>query len=185
MIWFIVKCITQGLGSNQSILKEISPEYSSEDWCWSWNSNILATWCKGLTHLKRPWCWERLRAGGEVDDRGWDSWMESSTHWTWVWINSRSTWWRGNLAWWRGNQFMGFQRVGHDWATELNAKIVSALFIEKTVLSSLNCLVHNQLTIKVWVYFWIVSFILFMYMHMLTSQGIVYYSFPVSFEIRK
>ena len=51
--------------SNQSILKEISPEYSWKDWCWSWNSNTLVTWCKGLTHLKRPWCWERLRAGGE------------------------------------------------------------------------------------------------------------------------
>ena len=41
-------------------------------WCWSWNSNTLATWCEELTHMKRPWCWERLRAGGEGDDRGWD-----------------------------------------------------------------------------------------------------------------
>ena len=39
-----------------------------KDWYWSWNSNILATWCEELTHLKRPWCWERLRAGGEGDD---------------------------------------------------------------------------------------------------------------------
>ena len=51
--------------SNQSILKEISLEYSLEDWCWSWNSNILATWCEELTDLKRPWCWERLRAERE------------------------------------------------------------------------------------------------------------------------
>ena len=43
-----------------------------KDWCWSWNSNTLATWCEELTHLKRPWCWKRLRAGGEGDDRGWD-----------------------------------------------------------------------------------------------------------------
>ena len=43
-----------------------------KDWCWNWNSNTLVTWCKELTHLKRPWCWERLKAGGEVDDRGWD-----------------------------------------------------------------------------------------------------------------
>ena len=64
--------------SNQSILKEISPGCSLKDWCWSWNSNILATWCKELTHLKRPWCRERLRAGGEGDDRGWDGWMASS-----------------------------------------------------------------------------------------------------------
>ena len=47
------------------------------DWCWSWNSNTLATWCRELTHLKRPWCWERLRARGEGDDRGWDGWMAS------------------------------------------------------------------------------------------------------------
>ena len=58
--------------SNQSILKEISPGVHWKDWCWSWNCNTLATWCKELTHLKRPWCWERLRAGGEGDNRGWD-----------------------------------------------------------------------------------------------------------------
>ena len=57
--------------SNQSILKEISPDYSL-DWCWSWNSNTLATLCDELTHLKRPWCSERLSAGEEGDDRGWD-----------------------------------------------------------------------------------------------------------------
>ena len=54
---------------------------------WSWNSNPLATWCKGLTHWKRPWCWERLKAG-EGDDRGWDGWMASLTQWTWFWANS-------------------------------------------------------------------------------------------------
>ena len=70
--------------SNQSILKEISPEYHWKDWYWSWNSNTLATWWEELTHLKRPWCWERLRARGEGDDRGWDGWMVSPTQWTWV-----------------------------------------------------------------------------------------------------
>ena len=84
--------------SNQSILKEISPEYSLEDWCWSWNSNTLATWCKELTHWKRPWCWERLKARGEGDDRGRDGWMASLTQWTWVWVNSRSWWWTRGLA---------------------------------------------------------------------------------------
>ena len=64
--------------SNQPILKEISPSVHWKDWCWSWNSNTLATWCKELTHWKRPWCWERLRAGGG-DDRGWDGWMASLT----------------------------------------------------------------------------------------------------------
>ena len=76
--------------SNQSIPKKISPEYHWKDWCWSWNSNTLATWCKELTHWKRPWCWERLRVGEEGDDRGWDGWMASPTQWTWVWVNSRS-----------------------------------------------------------------------------------------------
>ena len=50
-----------------------------KDWCWSWNSNTLASWCKELTHWKRPWCWERLREGGEGDGRGWDDWMASPT----------------------------------------------------------------------------------------------------------
>ena len=87
-----------------------------KDWCWSWNSNTLATWCEELTHWKRPWCWERLRAGGEVDDRGWDGWMASPTQWTWVWVDSGSWWWTGRPS---ILQFMGSQRVGHDWATEL------------------------------------------------------------------
>ena len=80
------------------------------------NSNTLATWCEKLIDLKRPWCWERLRAGGEGDDRGWDGWMASPTWWTWVWVNSRSWWWTGSPGVLR---FMGSQRVGHDWATEL------------------------------------------------------------------
>ena len=111
--------------SNQSILKEISPGCSLvEDWCWSWNSSTLATWCKELTHLKRPWCWERLRAGGEGDDRGWDGWTASLTPWTWVWVNSRSWWWTGRPG---VLQFMGSQRVGHDWAVELNNREIELL----------------------------------------------------------
>ena len=47
----------------------------------------LATWCKELTHLKRPWCWERLKAGGKGDKRGWDGWMASPTQWTWIWVS--------------------------------------------------------------------------------------------------
>ena len=69
--------------------------------------------------LKRPWCWERLRAGREGEDRGWDGWMASPTQWTWVWVwvDSRSWLWTGRpgVLW-----FMGSQRVGYDWATELN-----------------------------------------------------------------
>ena len=89
----------------------------SKRWCWSWNSNTLATWCEELTPWKRPWCWGRLKAGGEGDDRGWNGWMASSTQWTWVWASS-GRWWRtgkpGVL------QSMGSQRVTYDWATELN-----------------------------------------------------------------
>ena len=58
--------------SNQSIQRKSVLNIHWKDWCWSWNSNTLATWCKELTHLKRPWCWERLKVGGEGDDRGWD-----------------------------------------------------------------------------------------------------------------
>ena len=88
-----------------------------KDWCWSWNSSTLATWCDELTRLKSPWCWERLGAGGDGDDRGWDGWMASLTQWTWVWVDSSSWWWTGRPG---VLQSMGSQRVGHDWATELN-----------------------------------------------------------------
>ena len=71
--------------SNQSILKEINPEYSLEGWCWSWSSNTLTTWCKELTHWKRPWCWERLKVGEERDNMGWDGWMSLPTQSIWVW----------------------------------------------------------------------------------------------------
>ena len=106
--------------SNQTILKEISPSHW-KDWCWSWYSNTLATWCEELTHWKRPWCWERLKAGGEGDDRGWESWMASLTLWTWVWTSSRSWWWTGKPGM---LQSMGSQRVGQDWAIELNYLIL-------------------------------------------------------------
>ena len=69
-----------------------------KDWCWSGSFNTLAIWCKELTHWKRPWCWERLKAGGEQDDRGWDGWMASLTQWTWVWANSGRQWRTGKLT---------------------------------------------------------------------------------------
>ena len=106
--------------SNQFILKETSPGCSLEGWCWSWNSNTLATSCEELTYWKRPWCWEGLEAGGEGDDRGWYCWMASLTWWAWVWVNSGSWWWTGRP---RMLQFMGSQRVGHNWVTELNLTV--------------------------------------------------------------
>ena len=74
--------------SNQSILKKINPEYSLEGLMLMLKLRYLATSCEELTHWKRPWCWERFRAGGEEGDRKWDGWIASPTQWTWVWTNS-------------------------------------------------------------------------------------------------
>ena len=103
--------------------KEIQPVHPKgdvlnihwKDWCWS--SNTLATWSEELTHWKRPWCWERWKAGGEGDDRGWDGWMVSLTWWTVVWVSSGSWWWIGKPG---VLQSMGSQWIRHDLATELN-----------------------------------------------------------------
>ena len=103
--------------------KEIKPVHPKgdqcvhwKDWCWSWSSNTLATWCKELTHWKRPWCWERLRAGGEGDDRGWDGWMASPTQWTWVWASSGSWWWTGKPWVLQSVGLQGKMQFG-DWTT--------------------------------------------------------------------
>ena len=103
--------------SNQSILKEISPGCSLEGQMLKLKLQYFGHLGKELTHWKRPWCWEGLGARGEGDDRGWDGWMASLTQCMWVWVNSRSWWWTGRLGmlW-----FMGSQRVGHDWAIEMN-----------------------------------------------------------------
>jgi len=85
--------------------------------CESWTMKKAERQKIDLTHWKRLWCWEGLGAGGKGDDRGWDGWMASLTLWTWVWVNSRRWWWTGRPG---VLQFMGSQRVGHDWATELN-----------------------------------------------------------------
>ena len=104
--------------SNQSILKS-ALNIHWKDWCWSWSYNTLATWCEELTHLKRPWCWERLKVGGEGDHRGWDVWMASPTRWTRDWVGSGNWWWTGKPG---VLQSMGSQRVR--WVTELNWKML-------------------------------------------------------------
>ena len=84
--------------SNQSILKEISPGCSLEGLMLKLILQYfcIAIWCEELTHLKRPWCWERLMAVGEGwDGWRWDGWMASLTQWMWVWVSSRSWWWAG------------------------------------------------------------------------------------------
>ena len=122
--------------SNQSILKEISPEYSleglmlklkllyMEQQSTSKLDHVLCitTWSKELTHWKRPWCLERLKPGGEGDNREWDVWMASPTLWTWVWVSSGSWWWTGKPG---VLQSMELQRARHDWVTELNWEWIS------------------------------------------------------------
>ena len=120
--------------SNQFILKEISLNAHWKDWCWSRHSNTLATWCKELTHLKRPWCWERLKAGREGGNRGGDGYIASLIQWTWIWANSWKSWRTSDLG---VLQSMGLQRVGHNWATELNWEF-SPLF------HSLFCVVGRE-----------------------------------------
>ena len=110
-----------------------------KDWCWSWNSNPLATWCKNLTHLKRSWCWKRLKAGGKGDDREWDGWIASPTQWTWVWVNSRRWWWTGRPGM---LQSMGLQRVGHDWVTEMTELLY--LFSIPIYLINTNLVIWNS-----------------------------------------
>ena len=105
--------------------KEIQPVHPKGDQSWYLLEGLmlelkfqyLATSCEELTHWKRLWCWEGLREGGEGDDRGWDGWMASPTRWTWVWVNSGSWWWTGRPG---VLQFMGLQKVRHDWVTEPN-----------------------------------------------------------------
>ena len=103
--------------------KEIQPVDSKGDQSWVFIGRTDAKaetpilWPPHAKNWKRLWCWEGLGAGGEGDDRGWDGWMASLTRWTWVWVNSGSLWWSGRPG---VLQFMGSQRVEHDWATELN-----------------------------------------------------------------
>ena len=101
-----------------------------KDWCWSWSSNTLATWCEEPTHWKRLWYWEILRTGGGGNDKGWDGWTASLTQWTWVWANSRR-WWRTGKA--GVLHSLGLQRVGYDWATEQQQ---SSLYIWRIFLSA-------------------------------------------------
>ena len=104
---------------NQSIIKEISPEYSLEGLMLKLKLQYFGTWWEELTK-KRPCCWERLKAE-EGDERGWDGWMTSWTWWTLVWASSRSWWWTekpGML------QSVGLQTVGCDWAPELRSVVV-------------------------------------------------------------
>ena len=103
--------------SNQSILKEISPEYSLEGLMQKLKLQYLGHLMQRADSLEKTLMLERERARGEGGNRVRDGWMSSLTQWTWVWGNSRSWWWTGRPG---VLQSMGLQRVGHDWVTELN-----------------------------------------------------------------
>ena len=111
--------------------KEIKPVYPKRNQPWIFigrtdaeaeTPNTLGTWCKELTHWRRPWCWERLKARGEVDDSGWDGWMASLTWWTWVWVSSGSLRWTGKPG---VLQSMGFQSQTrlNNWTEMIKSKI--------------------------------------------------------------
>ena len=115
---------------NKSILKEMSPEYSLEGQMLSWNSNTLATWCKELTHWKRPWCWEWLKVGGKGEDRGWaGGWHHQLDRHEFEQSLGVGDG-QGGLACFSP---WGF-RVRHDWATELIRTLLT-----KWCLSFLIC----------------------------------------------
>ena len=102
------------------------------------------TWYEELIHWKRPWCWERLKVGGEGDNRGWDGWMPSPTQWTWVWTSTRSLWWTGRPG---VLQFIESQSVRHDWVTELNwTELISAVLEFKQVQHHLTALGEAETT---------------------------------------
>ena len=103
--------------SNQSILKEISPEYSLEGLILKLKLQYFGHLMWRTNSLEKTWCWERWKVGGGGDNKGWDGWMASPTWWTWVWVGSMNWRWTGRPGM---LQSMGPQRAGHDWVTELN-----------------------------------------------------------------
>ena len=110
--------------------KGISPEYSLEGLMLKLKLQYFGYLMRTADSLKRPWCWEWLRARGEGDDKGWDGWMASLTQWTWVWINSGSWWWTGRPGM---LHFMGSQKVGLDWVTELNWTEMKATYNKQLI----------------------------------------------------
>ena len=116
--------------SNQSISREINPEYSLEGLMLKLKLQHFVNLMQIADSLKSLWCWERLRAEGEEGVRRWDGWMALPLKWTWTWANFGRWWGTGRPG---VLQSMGSQRVRHDWATE-----------------------QQQLTVDTWVYFWAV-----------------------------
>ena len=136
--------------SNQSILRKSVLNIHWKDWCWSWSSNTVTTWCKELIHWKRPSCWKRLRAGGEGDDRGRGGWTASPTQWMWVWASSGS-WWRtgrhGVLQsmWWQSDMTKWLNWTDRDTCGALPAD---------PACDSADCRVTQRDTQGLWLFLW-------------------------------
>ena len=129
-------------------IKPVNPKRKSvlnihwKDWCWSWSSNTLATWCKEPTHWKRLWCWERLKVGGEGGIRGQDGWMASLTQRTQVWSNSRKQWRTGKPG---VLQSLGSQIVKYDWVTkQLLLKAIYSFSATSIKISMIFFLCRNR-----------------------------------------
>ena len=120
--------------SNQSILKEINPEYSLGGLMLKLKLQYFDHLIQRADSLEKTLSWERLKAGGEGDDRGWEGWMASLTWWTWVWASSRRQWKTGRPG---VLQSMGSQRIGHDWATELNWSLCDLILLWHVLFCSL------------------------------------------------
>ena len=133
--------MTERLNWTDKDYKEIQPVHSKGNQSWIFTEGLMLKMklqyfrlMQRTDSLKRPWCWERLKAGGEGDDRRWDGWMASPTQWTWVWVSSGSWWWTGKPG---VLQSMGSQRAGHDWVTEQNW-LIKGIFV--VIISSISWL---------------------------------------------
>ena len=128
----------QGDQTSQSYRKS-TLNIHCKDWCWSWSSNTLATWCEEPTHWNKLWCWERLKTGGEGDNRGWDGWTTSQFRWTWVWASSGRLWRAGKSGM---LQSLGSQKVRHDWVSEQQQMTMSfaatCMDLEIIILSKMS-----------------------------------------------
>ena len=112
--------------SNQSILKEISPGCSLEGLMLKLKLQYFGHLMQGADSFEKTLMLGKIDGGRRGHDRGWDGWMASPTQWTWVWVDSGSWWWTGRPG---VLQFMGLQRVGHDWATELNWNYIFSVIL--------------------------------------------------------
>ena len=118
--WFFWTVVLEKTLESPLECKEIQPVHPKGNQSWIFigrtdgETETPILW--PLDSFEKTWCCERLKAGGEGNNRGWDGWMASLTQWTGVWVNSGSCWWAGRPGMLKSKEL---QRVGHGWATEL------------------------------------------------------------------